>query len=59
MSQKFTLVTGASSDIGIETIKPLLQKEEFVWGIYKSDSKNVIIILYEESEYIRLRSQFG
>lgn len=37
MSQKWILVTGASSDIGLETIKLLLKKNELVWGIYKSN----------------------
>ena len=38
MSQKWTLVTGASSDIGLETVKLLLQEKEFVWCIYRSNS---------------------
>ena len=31
MSQKWTLVTGASSDIGLETVKNTAKKKEFVW----------------------------
>ena len=37
MSQKWILVTGASSDIGLETIKLLLKDNELVWGIYRSN----------------------
>jgi len=37
MSQKWILVTGASSDIGLETIKLLLKKNDLVWGICKSN----------------------
>ena len=37
MNPKWILVTGASSDIGLETIKLLLKKNELVWGIYKSN----------------------
>ena len=41
MSQKWTLVTGASSDIGLETVKLLLQEKEFVWCIYRSNSSSL------------------
>lgn len=41
MSQKLTLVTGASSDIGRETIKLLLQRNEVVWGIYNENSERL------------------
>lgn len=38
MSQKWTLITGASSDIGLEIVKILLHEKEFVWCIYRSNS---------------------
>ena len=41
MSQKWTLITGASSDIGLETVKILLQEKEFVWCIYRSSSRSL------------------
>ena len=41
MSKKWTLVTGASSDIGLETVKILLQEKEFVWCIYRGKSRNL------------------
>ena len=41
MSQKWTLVTGASSDIGLETVKILLQEKEFVWCIHRGKSRNL------------------
>ena len=37
MSHKFTLITGASSDIGLETVKLLLGRNEFVWGVYNNN----------------------
>ena len=41
MNQKWTLVTGASSDIGLETVKILLQEKEFVWCIHRGKSRNL------------------
>ena len=41
MSKKWTLVTGASSDIGLETVKILLQEKEFVWCIHRGKSRNL------------------
>ena len=41
MNQKWTLVTGASSDIGLETVKILLHEKEFVWCIYRSKSRSL------------------
>ncbi len=37
MSKKMVLVTGASSDIGISTIKKLLKDNKKVWAIYKKN----------------------
>ena len=67
MSQKWILVTGASSDIGLETIKLLLKKNELVWGIYKSNlskleslkkqyTKNLFLSKYDFLELEELNS---
>ena len=42
MSNKFTLVTGASSDIGLETVKLLLRNDELVWGIYNNNQEKLM-----------------
>lgn len=42
MSHKFTLITGASSDIGLETVKLLLGRNEFVWGVYNNNREKLI-----------------
>ena len=41
MNQNLILVTGASSDIGLETVKLLLRSKEFVWGIYRNNEKEL------------------
>jgi len=67
MNPKWTLVTGASSDIGLETIKLLLKKNELVWGIYKSNfskleslkkkyTKNLFLSKYDFLELEELNS---
>jgi len=67
MNPKWTLVTGACSDIGLETIKLLLKKNELVWGIYKSNyskleslkkqyKKNLFLTKYDFLELEELNS---
>ena len=42
MNAETNLVTGASSDIGFETVKLLLKKNEYVWGTYNNNNKRLL-----------------